>query len=386
MDRITETYNGAMGNEMKQASRERIHWVCAAVRGDNILDIGCSQGICDILLAREGFRVMGVDADAEAIEFAQNSLSEESENTQKLVRFFTGTVPGFDLKEEKFSTVILTEILEHLIQPKQMIDYACSILKQNGLLIVTVPYGVNPYPDHKRTFYLTNLLDLFIKRFRINSCKFFSTNNGCWIGIVAELSDNPGISEELFHQAVTQGEKNFEILDLARFRIKGTYEDEKKKWASERETLKQKLEASDTKVKKFGTKLEDQYKETIKLKQKYESQIENLKKDNAILKTKLLDGNCELNKNDYKKQEYESQVENLKNDNAILKTRLLDMNYELKKIKNDYIDFQIKNAKNINLLNEKNKADMDELCKNIQKLEEENEELSRQINDLITKN
>ncbi len=260
MDRITEAYNGAMGEEMKTVSRERIHWVSSQVCGQNVLDIGCSQGICDILLGREGFRVLGVDSDTEAIEYAVNSLEHESENTRKLVHFVVGTVPGFDFGEEKFDSVILSEILEHLIQPEQMVDLVKSILRPDGRIIITVPYGLNPYPDHKRTFYLSNLLELLTKDFRIDSYKYFNTNNSCWLGVVALMSEKPGVDDELFYQAVIEGEKCFEKMETARFQL-GDIAQEKTN------DYKQKISALNERIAALNSELTNVNDNYLKMKQ-----------------------------------------------------------------------------------------------------------------------
>ncbi|MCH7628746.1 MAG: hypothetical protein IH997_08525, partial [Proteobacteria bacterium] len=57
-DRISELYLGEVASdEASEVARERIHWMCSHARGETVLDIGCSQGIAAILLAREGFVV-----------------------------------------------------------------------------------------------------------------------------------------------------------------------------------------------------------------------------------------------------------------------------------------------------------------------------------------
>ena len=43
MDRVSEFYKGAAGIDSALATQKRIHWICEQVKGNSILDIGCSQ-------------------------------------------------------------------------------------------------------------------------------------------------------------------------------------------------------------------------------------------------------------------------------------------------------------------------------------------------------
>lgn len=220
MDRINDAYNGLLGEEMQTVSRERIHWLCENINGDNVLDIGCSQGICDILLGRGGVHAFGIDADEEAISVALKALKEQDEKVQNLVRFDSGIVPGYDLKDEKFDTIIISEIIEHLIQPERFINYLKDYLTPNGRFLVTVPFGINPYPDHKKTYYLTNLLNLFEENFKISSVNFFTSQESCWIGLIADLSKPFGISEKMYRETVEKAETAFNVIDSAKIATK----------------------------------------------------------------------------------------------------------------------------------------------------------------------
>ena len=51
-DRIWEAYSGKLGNTMMKSSKGRIDWICSKVEGSYVLDVGCSQGISSIILAK----------------------------------------------------------------------------------------------------------------------------------------------------------------------------------------------------------------------------------------------------------------------------------------------------------------------------------------------
>ena len=55
-DRISEVYKGEIWDEaLQQRARNRIHWLTSHAHG-RVLDVGCSQGIASLLVARNGLR------------------------------------------------------------------------------------------------------------------------------------------------------------------------------------------------------------------------------------------------------------------------------------------------------------------------------------------
>jgi glycosyltransferase involved in cell wall biosynthesis/spore maturation protein CgeB/ubiquinone/menaquinone biosynthesis C-methylase UbiE len=181
-DRVTEAYYGGMGEAFKRKTHARIQWICEQTKGSNILDVGCSQGIVPILLARERKVVVGIDIDPIAIEYARKQLEIESKFVQENVSFINEDFISCKLQHKKFDTILLTEVLEHLSKPKAFIDKSKTLLKPNGSLVITVPFGINDYIDHKQTFYYTGIHKLIDKEFHIKNIQYL----GQWIGITAK--------------------------------------------------------------------------------------------------------------------------------------------------------------------------------------------------------
>ena len=160
-DRVNEVYSEQLFDAgTQQALRERVHWMCAQVRGRDVLDIGCSQGIVTLLLGREGFKVMGVDIEAEAIAYAQAELQQEPSEVQARVSFIHADAASFAFEPASFDSVILGEVLEHLVQPERLLAAACRAVKAGGRIILTTPFGVFEHADHKQTYYLSSFLSL----------------------------------------------------------------------------------------------------------------------------------------------------------------------------------------------------------------------------------
>ncbi|PGZ12865.1 methyltransferase domain-containing protein [Bacillus cereus] len=209
LDRISEAYFNEMGEEFGEKVRNRVHWVCENAEGEEILDVGCSQGIVSILLGREGKKVLGIDLLKESIDYANNALINESSITQEYVTFKEANFMGLDFQNAKFDSIIMGEILEHVTEPKRFIKKAIRLLKNNGKIVITVPFGINDYFDHKKTYYLMDLFDIAVEGIIINEIKFL----GKWTGIVLQkqVKEEKGISFD--KQLVRSLEEAFCVIE-----------------------------------------------------------------------------------------------------------------------------------------------------------------------------
>ena len=179
-DRVAEAYFGRLGDRFMRETQQRIHWICGNAQGQRILDVGCSQGIASILLGREGKQVVGVDAAERSIEQAQGYLDQELARVRANVRFAHGDFMAQKFEPGEFDTIVIAEVLEHLLQPEAFIDEAARLLAPDGRLIVTVPFGLNNFVDHKRTYYLLDPYRLVSRHFEVVETAML----GKWLGLV----------------------------------------------------------------------------------------------------------------------------------------------------------------------------------------------------------
>lgn len=186
-DRVSEVYYGQMGEEAARKLRQRMHWVTGQVTGRSVLDVGCSQGIGCVLLGREGHQVLGVDRDPHAITKARAYLEQEPQSVRDNVTFLCEDFLGAEFEDQRFSAVVFGGVLEHLIGPAAFLERAWQLLEDKGQIIVTVPFGVNDFPDHKQTFYLTGVLGLLQPYFEVTKIEYL----GRWIGFVGTRRSDP---------------------------------------------------------------------------------------------------------------------------------------------------------------------------------------------------
>jgi 2-polyprenyl-3-methyl-5-hydroxy-6-metoxy-1,4-benzoquinol methylase len=157
------------------------------IDGSPILDVGCGNGSFANFLLKNGYQVYGTDASIKGIEIA---------NTINPGRFFIQDLSSDKLPKElaqiKFKTIISTEVIEHLYDPRKYISFCKDILKNSGggNLIISTPYNgyiknlaialLNGYDKHHTVlwdgghikFWSYNTIKALLKEFDIEIVRF----------------------------------------------------------------------------------------------------------------------------------------------------------------------------------------------------------------------
>lgn len=103
---------------------------------DLVLDAGCASGYQSLEAARLARMVVGVDLGPEFILTAHRAaLSMGITNTH----FQIGSVEALAFKSASFSRILCAEVLEHVLQPDDVIAELKRILEPDGLLVISVP-------------------------------------------------------------------------------------------------------------------------------------------------------------------------------------------------------------------------------------------------------
>jgi SAM-dependent methyltransferase len=208
-DRIFELYNGELFDvESQLVARERIHWICTNVTGKKVLDVGCSQGVVSVILARESFAVVGLDIRDDVIEYANTKKKELHESQQEHLQFVAGTL--VEIQDKDFDTIVLGEVLEHQAQPLQLLDSCLERLKDDGQLVITVPFGLNPCNDHKNTFYFTNFFEMLDQRVDVLKTQLI----GKYLCCVASKARSQSTSPHDWKALLLETEKSYSDSEL----------------------------------------------------------------------------------------------------------------------------------------------------------------------------
>ncbi|MEK7547513.1 MAG: methyltransferase domain-containing protein [Patescibacteria group bacterium] len=112
-------------------------------RDFRILDIGCGNGLMITLpLGEQEYTVVGIDAHAPTIAQAK------SKNHFKNVEFIAGDVKDLAHKlghAGKFNIVVLSDILEHLSHPENLLNEVKNILSPHGIILISIPNGYGSF-------------------------------------------------------------------------------------------------------------------------------------------------------------------------------------------------------------------------------------------------
>jgi 2-polyprenyl-3-methyl-5-hydroxy-6-metoxy-1,4-benzoquinol methylase len=137
-------------------NRKLFNLVFQNVVGSTILDVGCGSGALVDELYRKGlYKAIGVDISKYAIHFANTHSCTKACGKFKVM----DVSKGIKLKTSSVDTVICLQVLEHLNDPKLVIEEMKRVAKKR--IIVSVPLEDKiKHKEHVWHFTTAGLIDL----------------------------------------------------------------------------------------------------------------------------------------------------------------------------------------------------------------------------------
>lgn len=360
LDRINEAYTGKMGKEFSIKTRDRVNWIVNQVQGNKILDIGCSQGIIPIILGREGKKILGLDIAEESINFAIKELVEEHITVRENVTFKVSNFLTEQNLESDYDTILITEVLEHISDPYIFLKKANNHLKKNGRLIITVPFGINDYLDHKRTYYFLELFEHLSIDFLIEKIEYL----GKWTGAICKKREK---------------ENQIKVIDFKREtiqKLEHAFYNVERELVSRVTDYQLKLREKDIFLKEFKEKYKQIVEENSREIIQYKDKIQQLKVEISILKNREMDYISEINKEQTKAESFSNLIR--KSNKLENFEKKIDERFEL--LTKQLTDiFENNKIRSIDLKEEFNKS-QEELFEVIQ---EENQNYFKKINTAL---
>ena len=113
--------------------RKRYEFALPFCEGKEVLDAGCGVGYGSAVLAERAVRVVAVDLDPGAVEYARTRYAAAN------VTFLQGDVTALELPDDSFDTVCSFETLEHLSDAGAYLAEMRRVLRAGGTFLVSTP-------------------------------------------------------------------------------------------------------------------------------------------------------------------------------------------------------------------------------------------------------
>lgn len=137
-----------------------------------VLDVGCDTGY--VLNCCGG----GVGID---ISFLRCCIAKRFFPDLNIVHAVAEYLP---FKNECFNTVLLAELLEHVLDPTQVLEEAYKVLKNDGKTVITVPDEIDGLshqnPEHLRKYTIGSLINDLTGVFGVVTEKYVEGHYPSW--------------------------------------------------------------------------------------------------------------------------------------------------------------------------------------------------------------
>jgi len=116
----------------------------------SILDIGSGRGDFLLDVTQRGGDIIGLDKNE---EYIQESLSRAKRANLRL-KIVRGEAEKIPFEDSRFDFVNLSEVIEHMEKPEQVIKEVYRILKSGGMAYLSVPSRFSIKDSHFHLYFL----------------------------------------------------------------------------------------------------------------------------------------------------------------------------------------------------------------------------------------
>ena len=216
-------------NLQKNSNGKKIYKIVSKIKSPkNVLEIGCGAGGILELFRDAGSQVLGLDFDDDFLDIARsNNINVKRGSTELLD------------ENDKFDLIILSHVLEHIVEPAEFLKEVVRFLNDDGLLYIEVPSvdGVveggyhfdllNYFQNAHTIHFTTKTLEMMCKSVGLRP--LYQTNfiESCWTKyeIIGELSateliENVNFSEALLNLAERRRRSYKTVIKKCRNKIR----------------------------------------------------------------------------------------------------------------------------------------------------------------------
>jgi len=118
------------------------------VRGGRILDVGCGPGWTSSFLARDGYRVLGVDISDRMIEIARQRCARDNVEAE----FVVGDMEDFNVGLSGFDGALFFDCLHHCTAYREALANTYAHLRPGGCVLLLETTWLHRFSPHARQF------------------------------------------------------------------------------------------------------------------------------------------------------------------------------------------------------------------------------------------
>lgn len=133
LEAVAGWYSALQGFEKLRIEHE-LETILDWCQGRNALEVGCADGLTTARIAEKFDRIVVVEAVGNYIDATRRRLDERADKVQ-----FQRTLFEEFSSTERFDTIFLLSILEHVSKPQIILMKAKSMMSENGILLAAVP-------------------------------------------------------------------------------------------------------------------------------------------------------------------------------------------------------------------------------------------------------
>lgn len=185
------------GDHSPERWRARSEALNRYASGGALLDLGCSSGAFLASLNRENWSLFGIEMSAEAARTAQARTSAQ---------VFVGDILDAPYLAESFDVVTCFDVLEHVYEPRKVLEKVRYWLKPGGIFYTLVPNIDSGEARLFKSYWYGLELPRHISHFSLDSLRYLAQSVGLE-DVSVEAHRNPAleyslryISNELFQR------------------------------------------------------------------------------------------------------------------------------------------------------------------------------------------
>lgn len=133
-----------------------------------VIDIGCGEGYGAFYLAGFSKEVVGIDYDREVIDYASNKYKRDN------LKFYHIDADDLASFAHQFDAVCCFQAIEHMHDPKKLLQGIKNILNENGIFICSTPNKLDASPKTASPLNRFHVKEYLIGEFRELLSGYFS--------------------------------------------------------------------------------------------------------------------------------------------------------------------------------------------------------------------